>query len=143
MGRFEFRSNDIMLDFAGIEVKVPGTIEYTKKLEELGRKMVVWGNDPANEKADDEAAKDFMLEVLDELLGEEAMDAIEEKKELNLYDCCDMFKYIKEEVMAYHNGVVESHTKQPVPMGHQPMAVAAVENRAARRARQRAKCKNF
>lgn len=134
--RFEFKSHNIELDFAGVVVTVPGSIEYAKKLEDVGRKMVVWGNDPANAKAGDEAARDYMLDVLDELLGEEVVDKIEAERELKLYDCLDMFKYIKDEVMDYHNGRVEAIANQPVPEA-QPMAMAAVENRAMRRAKRR------
>ena len=68
MGRFEFRSSGIELDFAGVKTIVPGTMEYAKKLEEAGHKMVIWGNDPANAKADAEVARDFMLDILDDLL---------------------------------------------------------------------------
>lgn len=143
MGRFEFRSNDIELDFAGVRVTVPGTAEYAKTLEEIGHKMVAWGSDPENEKAGAEAAKDFMLDILDELLGEETVDAIEDIRELDLYDCIDMFTYIKDEVTAYHENRVAAHLKPKaeMPKGSvpvQPMARVA-ENRAARRAKRRRK----
>lgn len=144
MGRFEFRSNGIELDFAGVKTIVPGTMEYAKKLEEAGHKMVIWGSDPANAKAGAEAARDFMLGILDDLLGEEAMDAIEDVRELDIYDCTDMFAYIKDEVAAYHNGRTEKYLKEKtepttgsVPV--QPMAQTAAENRAARRAKRRRK----
>lgn len=143
MERFEFRRNDIGLDFAGVKVSVPGTAAYAKKLEEIGHKMVIWGSDPANAKAGAEAARDFMLGILDELLGEETMDAIEDVRELDIYDCTDMFTYIKDEVSAYHESRVNEHLKAKVeaPKGSvpiQPMAQTA-ENRAARRAKRRRK----
>lgn len=144
MGRFEFRRNDIGLDFAGVKVSAPGTAAYAKKLEEIGHKMVVWGSNPENETADAEAVKDFMLDILDELLGEETVDAIEDIREPDLYDCIDMFTYIKDEVAAYHNSRTEKYLKEktespagPVPV--QPMAQIAAENRAARRAKRRRK----
>ena len=144
MGRFEFRSSGIELDFAGVKTIVPGTMEYAKKLEEAGHKMVIWGSDPANAKADAEVARDFMLDILDDLLGENTMDAIEDVRELDIYDCTDMFAYIKDEVTAYHNSRTEKYLKEKtepttgsVPV--QPMAQTAAENRAARRAKRRRK----
>ena len=56
-------------------------MEYAKKLEEAGHKMVIWGNDPANAKADAEVARDFMLDILDDL-----SDVIDEARETNDQD---------------------------------------------------------
>lgn len=134
MGTFTFRNREIALDFDGVRVTVSGSREYAKKLEAIGREMVAWGSD--NAEAGDEAAKEFMLDILDELLGEEVMDAIEEKRELDIYDCTDMFRYIKDEVFAYHNSAAEPAPQaQPIPM------VQAAENRAARRARRKGRRK--
>lgn len=135
MGRFEFRSKEITLDFAGLQTTVPGTVEYAEKLKDIGHRMVAWGTE--HKDADNEEAKDFMLDILDELLGEEVMDKIEDAQDLDVYDCCDMFKYIKDEVMEYHRSKVEETVKNDVP---QPVPMAqVVENRAMRRAKRRSK----
>ena len=140
MGRFEFRSHEIELDIAGVQVTVPASMEFAEKLKNAGNRMTVWGKDPANAKASNEEAKNFMLEILDEVLGEDAMDRIEAVRELDLYDCCDLFQYINEEVGAYHDAKIEKYTnKEDVPKATQPMAMAAVENRATRRARRKSK----
>lgn len=135
MGRFEFRSKEVELDFAGLKVTVPGTVEFAEKLKDIGHRMVTWGTE--HKDADNEEAADFMLGVLDELLGEEFMDKVEEERELDIFDCCDMFAYVKDEVMAYHESKVKEHMKNEVP---QPVPMAqVVENRAMRRAKRRNK----
>lgn len=113
MGRFEFRSRDVELDFGGLKTTVPGSMEYAQKLERVAKEMVEWGNNPENEK-DTEGAKKFMLGVLDELLGEAFMDKVEAERELDIYDCTDMFAYINTEVTAYHVARVAPHM-QSVP----------------------------
>ena len=138
MGRFEFRSHEIELDIAGVQATVPASMEYAEKLKKAAHKMTVWGNDPANANASNDEAKEFMLNTLDELLGEDVMDRIETERELNLYDCLDLFKYINEEVSAYHSFKIETYTRKDVPEGAQPMAMVA-ENRATRRARRKHK----
>jgi len=137
MGRFEFRSHEIELYIAGVQVTVPASMEFAEKLKNAGHRMTVWGNDPANAKASNEEAKDFMLEILDELLGEAYMDKIEARRDLDLYDCCDLFQYINEEVGAYHDSKIKTYAnKEDVPKDTQSMAMVA-ENRAARRAKRR------
>ena len=36
MGKFEFRKHGILLDIEGVQVTVPATVEYAKKLEDAG-----------------------------------------------------------------------------------------------------------
>lgn len=139
MGKFEFRKQGIALDIAGVQTSVPNTVEYAKKLEDAGEKMRALGAQLKEEK-DVEKGIAFMLDILDDLLGEDVMDAIEAKRTLDLYDCLDLVAYISEEVQTYHAERANSY-KKPVPRSTQPsapMAQAAVENRAARRARERA-----
>ena len=138
MGRFEFRSKVIELDFAGIKTAVPASMEFANKLKEVANKMTVWGNDPANEHAGTEEAKDFILDILDELLGEEVMDRIEAERELELYDCIDMFTYINNEVASYHESKIKTYAQHSDSEGAQPMAMVT-ENRAMRRAKRRRK----
>lgn len=135
MGRFVFRSKEVELDFAGLKTTVPGTVEFAEKLKEVGHRMVTWGTE--HNDADNEEAKEFMLDILEELLGEEFMDEVDKEIELDIFDCCDMFAYIKDEVMSYHESKVKEHMKEEVP---QPVPMAqVVENRATRRAKRRNK----
>lgn len=139
MGKFEFRKHGILLDIEGVQVTVPATVEYAKRLEDAGKKMRAFGAQ-MKEENDVENGIDFMLDILDVLLGEDVMDAIEAKCTLDLYDCLDLVAYISKEVQTYHAERANSY-KKPVPQSTQPsapMAQAAVENRAARRARERA-----
>ncbi len=139
MGKFEFRKQGIALDIAGVQTSVPNTVEYTERLKKACEKMKAFGAQLKEEK-DVEKGIDFMLDILDDLLGEDVMDAIEAKRTLDLYDCLDLVAYISEEVQTYHAERANSY-KKPVPRSAQPstpMAQAAVENRAARRARERA-----
>ena len=139
MGKFEFRKHGILLDIEGVQVTVPATVEYAKKLEDAGEKMRAFGAQLKDE-ADIAKGIDTMLAILDDLLGEDVMDAIEAKRTLDLYDCLDLVMYISQEVQTYHAERANSY-KKPVPRSTQPsapMAQAAVENRAARRARERA-----
>lgn len=139
MGKFEFRKHGILLDIGGVQVTVPATVEYAKKLEDAGEEMKAFGAQLKDE-ADIAKGIDFMLAILDDLLGEDVMDAIEAKRTLDLYDCLDLVMYISQEVQTYHAERANSY-KKPVPRSTQPsapMAQAAVENRAARRARERA-----
>ena len=92
------------------------------------------------EEKDVEKGIDFMLDILDDLLGEDMVDAITAERDVDIYDCLDLVMYISQEVQTYHAERANSY-KKPVPRSTQPstpMAQAAVENRAARRARERA-----
>lgn len=139
MGKFEFRKHGILLDIEGVQVTVPATVEYTERLKKASKEMKAFGAGMKDE-ADIAKGIDTMLAILDDLLGEDVMDAIEAKRTLDLYDCLDLVMYISQEVQTYHAERANSY-KKPVPKSTQPsapMAQAAVENRAARRARERA-----
>lgn len=139
MGKFEFRKQGIALDIAGVQTSVPNTAEYTERLKKASEEMKAFGAQLKDE-ADIANGIDTMLAILDDLLGEDVMDAIEAKRTLDLYDCLDLVMYISQEVQTYHAERANSY-KKPVPQSTQssaPMAQAAVENRAARRARERA-----
>lgn len=139
MGKFEFRKHGILLDIEGVQVTVPNTAEYTGRLKKASEEMKAFGAQLKDE-ADIAKGIDTMLAILDDLLGEDVMDAIEAKRTLDLYDCLDLVMYISQEVQTYHAERANSY-KKPVPRSTQPsapMAQAAVENRAARRARERA-----
>ena len=139
MGKFEFRKHGILLDIEGVQVTVPATVEYTERLKKASEEMKALGAGMKDE-ADIAKGIDTMLAILDDLLGEDVMDAIEAKRTLDLYDCLDLVMYISQEVQTYHAERANSY-KKPVPRSAQPsapMAQAAVENRAARRARERA-----
>lgn len=139
MGKFEFRKHGILLDIEGVQTSVPNTAEYTERLKKASEEMKAFGAQLKDE-ADIAKGIDTMLAILDDLLGEDVMDAIEAKRTLDLYDCLDLVMYISQEVQTYHAERANSY-KKPVPRSTQPsapMAQAAVENRAARRARERA-----
>ena len=140
MGKFEFRKQEIALDIAGVQTSVPNTVEYTERLKKAGEEMRAFGGKMKDE-ADLEKGIDTMLAILDDLLGEDVMDAIEAKRALDLYDCLDLVAYISEEVQRYHAARAEGYKVPAVPAispnASAPMAQAA-ENRAARRARERA-----
>lgn len=139
MGKFEFRKHGILLDIEGVQVTVPATVEYTERLKKASEEMKAFGAQLKDE-ADIAKGIDTMLAILDDLLGEDVMDAIEAKRTLDLYDCLDLVMYISQEVQTYHAERANSY-KKPIPQSTQPsapMAQAAVENRAARRARERA-----
>lgn len=139
MGKFEFRKQGIALDIAGVQTSVPNTAEYTERLKKASEEMKAFGAQLKDE-ADIAKGIDTMLAILDDLLGEDTVDAIEAKRTLDLYDCLDLVMYISQEVQTYHAERANSY-KKPVPRSTQPsapMAQAAVENRAARRARERA-----
>lgn len=141
MGRFEFRKRGIELDIAGVKVTLPGEVEYLKHLQEVCSRADFSVKEDGLDAVD--SVTDEMLNILDELLGEEAMDAIEEKRKLDVCDCCDILEYITKEVAAYY----EERTPKikisvSAPQGTQPMAMGAVENRATRRARQREERRN-
>lgn len=139
MGKFEFRKQGIALDIAGVQTSVPNTAEYTERLKKASEEMKAFGAQLKDE-ADIAKGIDTMLAILDDLLGEDVMDTIEAKRTLDLYDCLDLVMYISQEVQTYHAERANSY-KKPVPRSTQPsapMAQAAVENRAARRARERA-----
>lgn len=139
MGRFEFRKHEIELDIAGVKASVPGDLAFVKHLEEIGKEMKSFSENMDDVK-DIDKGTDFMLNILDDILGESTMDAIEAERTLDIYDCMDMIAYISKEVKEYHAARTAVHTNPasvPVPQPI-PMAQAAVENREARRARERA-----
>ena len=97
MGKFEFRKHGILLDIEGVQVTVPATVEYAKKLEDAGEKMRAFGAQMKEEK-DVEKGIDFMLDILDDLLGEDTVDAITAERDVDIYDCLDLVMYISQEV---------------------------------------------
>ena len=137
MGKFEFRKQGIALDIAGVQTSVPNTAEYTERLKKASEEMKAFGAQLKDEK-DVEKGIDFMLDILDDLLGEDTVDAITAERDVDIYDCLDLVMYISQEVQTYHAERANSY-KKPVPWSTHPstpMAQAAVENRAARRARE-------
>ena len=50
MGKFEFRKHGILLDIEGVQVTVPATVEYAKRLEDAGEKMRAFGAQLKEEK---------------------------------------------------------------------------------------------
>lgn len=123
----------------GCRLRYPLRWNMQKKLEDAGEKMRAFGAQLKEEK-DVEKGIDFMLDILDDLLGEDTVDAITAERDVDIYDCLDLVMYISQEVQTYHAERANSY-KKPVPRSTQssaPMAQAAVENRAARRARERA-----
>ena len=112
MGRFEFRKNEIELDIAGVQVFVPSTPAFADRLRQIGEEMVSFGQNMESA----EQAEGFMLGVLDELLGEAVMDQIEGERKLDIYDCCDLFRYITDEVKKYHeNRTAAYQPRKDVP----------------------------
>ena len=139
MGKFEFRKHGILLDIEGVQVTVPATVEYAKRLEDAGEKMRAFGAQLKEEK-DVEKGIDFMLDILDDLLGEDTMDAITAERDVDIYDCLDLGRIFSKEVQPSPPERANSYNRRD-PRSTQPsapMAQAAVENRAARRARERA-----
>ena len=59
MGKFEFRKHGILLDIEGVQVTVPATVEYAKRLEDAGEKMRAFGAQLKEEK-EVEKGIDFM-----------------------------------------------------------------------------------
>ena len=135
MGRFEFRKKEIALDIAGVKAFVPGTVDFMERLRQIGEEMVSFGEHVENT----EQAEEFMLRVLDELLGEAVLDQIEGERKLDIYDCCDLFRYITDEVKQYHEKEAAVYQPKADVSSAQPIPMAqAAANREARRKRQRA-----
>ena len=122
-----------------VDLMETSSLRFFAELEDAGEKMRAFGAQLKEEK-DVEKGIDFMLDILDDLLGEDTVDAITAERDVDIYDCLDLVMYISQEVQTYHAERANSY-KKPVPRSAQPstpMAQAAVENRAARRARERA-----
>ena len=117
MGKFEFRKHGILLDIEGVQVTVPATVEYAKKLEDAGEKMRAFGAQLKEEK-DVEKGIDFMLDILDDLLGEDTVDAITAERDVDIYDCLDLVMYISQEVQTYH---AQTATRSLSPEAHSPL----------------------
>lgn len=62
MGNLSFASHGILLDIEGVQVTVPATVEYAKRLEDAGEKMRAFGAQLKEEK-DVEKGIDFMLDI--------------------------------------------------------------------------------
>lgn len=136
MGRFEFSKNELTLDIEGVKVVIPDVEELIEKFVENGKKATELSGKSIDEQ------KEVMLDMLDDILGEDAMDAILEKRNLSYMNCCELYAHIAEEATKKNNEAAERamqtfRNKPTVPQGTQPMAMAAVENRAARRAKRR------
>lgn len=100
MGKFQFRKSVIELDIEGAIYEIPGGAEYFKKLEDCGTRMVTYSKD--NKEADLQGLTDFMLDILEDLLGEAAVEAVFAERDPEYYDCLALFEYITGEVKAYH-----------------------------------------
>ena len=118
MGKFEFRKHGILLDIEGVQLTVPATVEYAKKLEDAGEKMRAFGAQMKEEK-DVEKGIDFMLDILDDLLGEDTVDAITAERDVDIYDCLDLVMYISQEVQTTQNG--QTATRSLSPEAHSPL----------------------
>ena len=119
MGKFEFRKHGILLDIEGVQVTVPATVEYAKRLEDAGEKMRAFGAQLKEEK-DVEKGIDFMLDILDDLLGEDTVDAITAERDVDIYDCLDLVMYISQEVQTYH-AERQTATRSLSPEAHSPL----------------------
>lgn len=60
-----------------------------------------------------------MLDILDDLLGEDTVDAVTAERDVDIYDCLDLVMYISQEVQTYHAERANSY-KKPVPGKTQP-----------------------
>lgn len=126
MGKFQFRKSVIELDIEGVIYEIPGGAEYFKKLEDCGTRMVTYSKD--NKESDLQGLTDFMLGILEELLGEDAVDSIFAEREPEYYDCLALFEYITGEIKTYHQERLAAI--KPVDAVSAP----TISNRAARRA---------
>ena len=134
MGRFEFSKNELTLDIEGVEVKVDRD-QTLEKMENWGKKSNELDGKSIAEQ------REFMLDALDDILGESAMDAIMENRNLSYVNCCELYVHIAEVAAKVSTETVAKAMNMPnktLPAPQtQPMAMAAVENRAARRAKRR------
>lgn len=135
MGKFQFSKNVIKLDIEGVVYEVPGDTEYFKTIIRCGEKMVERSAQEGS--ADLFELTEFMVDILEELLGVEMVDSIFSEREPEYYDCIELFKYVTSEVKAYH----QSKMGALIPNGVEPVSTPALPNRAARRAEQRRKSK--
>ena len=134
MGKFEFSKNELTLDIEGVEAVIDRD-ETLEKIAKWGKK----GNELDGKSIAEQ--REFMLDALDDILGEEAVDAILERRKLSYVNCCELYVHIveaaaKRSAETIANAMNMPAKKQSVPDA-QPMAMAAVENRAMRRAKRR------
>lgn len=72
------------------------------------------------EEKDVEKGIDFMLDILDDLLGEDTVDAITAKRDVDIYDCLDLVMYISQECRpTTQNG--QTATRSLSPEAHSPL----------------------
>lgn len=122
MGKFQFADNVVNLDFDGVKLQLSYDQTTTDLLQKKGLEMADFAKDMET-AADVDKAVDLMLDILDDVLGDGAADAIFAHREPSLYDCLDVFKYIMDEVASYNNARVEKFQG------------TAPQNRTQRRAR--------
>ncbi len=152
MARFEFSKNTIELDIAGVKVSIPNADAFKERIAATAERM-------QNSKAQTfSAQRDVLLDVLDELLGEDTMDAVlEARGDLSLANCMELYVYVAEEAMkreyeavakcaniwktaAERLNAVQPHgagAEVPAVSPHTP-AIPMAQTAAARRAAQRA-----
>lgn len=144
MARFEFSKNTIELDIAGVKVSIPNADAFKERIAVTAERM-------QNSRAQTVSAqKDIMLDILDELLGEDAMDAVlEVQGDLSLANCMELYVYVVEEAMkreyeavakcanVWKTAAERLNAVQSCEVGAEipavPMAQAAAARRAGRR----------
>ncbi len=157
MARFEFSKNTIELDIAGVKVSIPNTDAFKERIAATAGRMQNSGAQTVS------AQRDVLLDVLDELLGEDTMDAVlVAQGDLSLANCMELYVYVVEEAMkreyeavakcanVWKNAAERLNAVQPEGVGREmpavspnapaiPMAQTAAAHRAARRAERRKK----
>lgn len=137
MKQFQFREKEISLDIAGVIVKVPATTDYAKQMEVWGKRMGECAEKMDEEGIDIDALTEQLEDILEEMLGPEAVDRIFADREEDLYDCIDLIVFVTDAVTQYHIDKANSYQKkEPVKTTGAP---AIPMNRAQRRAARRQK----
>ena len=134
---FEFKERGeriLPLTIAGHEFKVDVAPGASRRIINLGKEMEDYsqgmykGDDPVKATEADEDATDFLMDKIDEFLGEGAADLIFSKREPNYMDCLDVITFVMKEISAY---AAERAGEYPAPQ-------SVPLNRAQRRHRDRA-----
>lgn len=122
MARFEFRSNNLVLDIAGNVFYVPSTVKKMQQIIQWGQNIVKKADELARKEEGEKSINEaiaFMYAGFDEFLGAGASDRIFAGREPNIIDCIDVMNYINEEFGQFKNKVL-SNLNHPIEKNEYP-----------------------
>ena len=120
--QFKFKNRNLVLDFEGVIIEIDNISDALVKTSIVGQKMVDYFNNMDTEGDTTKIvqdATDFVLDCIDEVIGDGAADKIFANREPEYFDTLDVFNYIREELEVVGEEFVNRQNKEPIKLNRQ------------------------